>query len=402
MLHPSIHALLALALTTLALKAPAQVADCAAAAAKCTAACATRITGGLNAVRQCKAGCDTEQQACNQRAQAASAPATANAATPDPKAARAALAGQRLGSHNLSVGPLPTGEGLRPYEVIQLDGVPLLDLTDSQYDGSRVAPLQGFVRSYRQAKLDWTSAAQVNYEPKEGGDGSGLVRHWLRTNQLAADAKALEADLGYGLQGTAWKALEPEVLRAWIPCAGVLAAPNTPCGQDSARRGMAQYQGANEFERDRSRGAYLKEAGARLQKAFSPRSVSFYVLEQRELRDYDFQRELFQVRPRMSMGSALAMPVNKDAPLVNGVFGTPIAVDRLVADEVRMPKTEAEAWLRKVTEQQPPGVQGRRVFSLARLDCQTAPATVHVAANCKLASVQLFADPLLQVKVADL
>ncbi|MFO1273760.1 MAG: DUF4852 domain-containing protein [Rubrivivax sp.] len=384
------------------LPAQAQGADCAAAAARCVAACTGKITGGLRAVTQCKAGCDAERSACAQRTSAAAPAPTAAAAAPDPKAARAALAGQRLGSHTLSVGPLLAAEGLRNFEVPQLDGVPLLDLTESQFDPSRIAVLRSFARAYAQARLDWTPALQAHYEPKEGGDGRGLIRHWLRVNQLVGDGKALEIDLANGLQGAASRTLEPEALRVHIPCAGVTPVPNTPCFRDEGRKGLTRFQGTNELERERARSAFVKDAAARLQRAFAPRTLSFYVLEQREVRDYDFQREVFLVRPRMTNSSALASPANPEAPKTTDVLGIPVALDRFLTDELRIPKAEAEDWLRKVSEHQPPGAQGRRVFSLARLDCQTSPVTALVAARCTLASAQLFADPALQVKLVDL
>lgn len=379
--------------------------DCAAAAGRCASACAAKLLGGLNALRQCKSGCDAELQACTSRSQPGPASPMAGSAQPgagDAKVAAASLSGEKLGTRTLSIASLPTGAGLRRYDVAHLDGVPLLDLTHSQSDDSRIPVLRSFARAYADAKLDWTNGTQVRYDVATGGDGRGLIRHWLRTSQTVAQAKSLEADLSAGIQGTAWMALEPEAVRRFIPCAGLPVQPNTPCWHDANRRGLAQFQGGNEFERERTRAAYLKEATASLQKAFAPRALAFYVLEQREVRDYDFQREAFALKPRMSQASAFAAAQTTDPQPYTDVLGVSVKLNRLLSDELRIPKAEAESWLNRLSEHQAPGLKGRRAFSLVRLECQTAAATAQVAASCTLASAELFADPGLRHKLADL
>lgn len=402
MLNSATRALLASAFLTLAVpQAVAQPADCASTAAKCTAACAMRITGGLFAVRQCKAGCDAEQQACSQRGRpAATAPAAT--ATPDPQEARASLVGLQIGTRSLSVGPLTTVEGLRPYDVPLLDGIPLLDLTHGQSDPSRIEVLRSFAQAYARSRLDWTNVLGANYTPDNGGSGVGLMRQWLRTSQLVMEGKSLEADIRSGLSGTAWSSLEPETLRTYIPCAGLTFDNSSPCSRPEATRGMAQYRGDNEFERDRSRTAFVTEVSSRLQKAFATRTLRFYVLEQREVRDYDFQREVFAIRAVMTNGSPMSAPVRAEMPTTVGVFGTLVTLDRLLPDELRLPKAEAENWLRKVIEHQVPGSRGRRVYALTRLDCNTGVVSSYSAAKCTVVSATLFADTALQVKLSDL
>lgn len=377
--------------------------DCATNAATCLAGCARLLLGsGLAAAAQCRERCSGDQRGCERRASAQPA-APAVASTVSAADAELALGGVTLGAHKLSLVPLLESKDLRPFLVPALDGVPLLVF--GYWDAPApppVEPLRRFVEAYAARRHDWTVAPQHwrGAEAGAAGDGASLIGLYLQAAALLQHDNDMTGALREGMNSPLVLAFTTTFLKPYLPCIDDRSSPD--CERvHSGRERERQWKGSNEFERERSREAFVAAARAALRAALPPGSrLQLVVYEQRRVLEYDMQQERFPTGGYLRH-SVFHQGNNLDAPVTLGRAGA-FRLDRPAPADWKVGKAQAEALVGTLDKHQAPGAKHRSAYLLARLDCALPQGRAERVPDCRVKSAVLHADPLLQVPVGAL
>lgn len=293
----------------------------------------------------------------------------------------------RLSGGELAATVLVPETRLKPLYAITFNGVPAVIAIKGH---ARIDP---FLRAFADATLsERARKAAHRMGAADASASRGLARYMVMAQTIAQAGE----NTSIFTQNLVLDELEPAFLSRFVPCAAIERERDPACASWSFVLGEKMWRGDDEFERRRTRDAYLAEVPPALRTAFARPALQLAVLEERSLGAYDERRGGFFMTAMISGGAAINC--SPDTSRSDGELSCQIQnlVSMRVREEqllLRAPPAEAEAVVRSLQQSnRAAGRPERRILTRALLRCDRGAGAVGRGFACELASMEAFSD----------